>query len=178
VGNSETTTYSIGDFAHGGIVFWVDETGKHGLVCAKVDQSAPVRWNAGTNGSTFAKGVGVYSGKANTEIIILFNLIIGDDSNPYAARICNETQITEGGKTYDDWYLPSIYELTLMHQNKTTINTTASANGGSDLTTHYWSSTESQLAGALGLSFIAPYDGIVFETNKTYAGVVRAVRAF
>ncbi len=30
--------YSVGDFAQGGIVFWVDETGQHGLVCAKEDQ--------------------------------------------------------------------------------------------------------------------------------------------
>ena len=31
--------YEIGDIAHGGIVFWVDETGEHGLVAATVDQS-------------------------------------------------------------------------------------------------------------------------------------------
>lgn len=31
-------TYKVGDFAQGGIVFWVDETGQHGLVCAKEDQ--------------------------------------------------------------------------------------------------------------------------------------------
>jgi hypothetical protein len=30
-----TKTYKVGDFAHGGIVFWVDETGQHGLVSAK-----------------------------------------------------------------------------------------------------------------------------------------------
>ena len=31
-------TYKVGDFAHGGIVFWVDETGQYGLVCAKKDK--------------------------------------------------------------------------------------------------------------------------------------------
>jgi len=31
----KTTTYTVGDFAQGGIVFWVDETGQHGLVAAK-----------------------------------------------------------------------------------------------------------------------------------------------
>src|SRR5574344_2487641 len=29
---SVSTTFSVGDFAQGGIVFWVDETGQHGLV--------------------------------------------------------------------------------------------------------------------------------------------------
>ena len=136
-------TYSIGDFAHGGIVFWVDETGQHGLVCAKEDQSSGVRWYAGTYGKTQAKGDGVYSGKANTAIIIAAQVAIGDDGNTYAARICNELQITEVGKTYGDWYLPSKYELNLMYQNKTTINNTASANAGSDFSTYsYWSSTE------------------------------------
>ena len=141
--NNSAATYSIGDFAHGGIVFWVDETGQHGLVCAKEDQSSGVRWYAGTYGKTQAKGDGVYSGKANTAIIIAAQVAIGDDGNTYAARICNELQITEVGKTYGDWYLPSKYELNLMYQNKTTINNTASANAGSDFSTYsYWSSTE------------------------------------
>jgi hypothetical protein len=38
-----TTMYAIGDIAQGGIVFWVDETGQHGLVCAKSDQSSGIR---------------------------------------------------------------------------------------------------------------------------------------
>lgn len=41
---SSITTYSVGDFAYGGIVIWVDETGQHGLGCAKEDQSTGVRW--------------------------------------------------------------------------------------------------------------------------------------
>ena len=64
------TAYSIGDFAHGGIVFWVDETGQHGLVCTKEDQIGGVRWHAGANGNTQAKGDGIYAGRANTSIII------------------------------------------------------------------------------------------------------------
>ena len=34
-GTNGITTYTIGDFTQGGIVFWVDETGQPGLVCAK-----------------------------------------------------------------------------------------------------------------------------------------------
>ena len=104
-------TYRVGDFAQGGIVFWVDETGQHGLVCAKSDQSGGIRWYAGTHGSTQAKGDGPYSGEANTAIIIAAQVAIGDDGNTYAARSCNELEITERGKTYGDWYLPSKFEL-------------------------------------------------------------------
>ncbi len=174
------TTYSVGDFAQGGIVFWVDETGEHGLVCAKVDQDggSGVRWYAGTNGSTQAKGDGPYAGKANTAIIIAAQVAIGDDGSTYAARICNELQITENGKTYGDWYLPSKQELNLMYQNKTTIDATATANGGSAfVNAYYWSSTErsDNYAYAWIKSFV---NGVYLYGNKSTAFRVRAVRAF
>ena len=41
--------YKIGDLAQGGIVFWVDETGEHGLICSPNDQeSAHGVWSAGS----------------------------------------------------------------------------------------------------------------------------------
>ncbi|MCF8235703.1 MAG: hypothetical protein K9G67_03375 [Bacteroidales bacterium] len=131
MGGSSPTTYSVGDFAQGGIVFWVSETGQHGLVCAKEDQSTGVRWYAGTYGFTRATGNGPFSGELNTSIIISSQVSIGDDGSNYAAQICNDLQVTEGGKTYGDWYLPSKGELNLMYQNKATIAATAGTNGGS-----------------------------------------------
>ena len=173
-------TYSVGDFARGGIVFWVDETGKHGLACAKEDQSSGVRWYAGTYGDTRAKGDGPFSGEMNTAIIIAAHVAIGDDGNTYAARICNELQITEGGETYGDWYLPSKDELDLMYQNKSTINATALANGGSAFgssgnASFYWSSTESNGWQAWYQSFSNGIQYIGFEISTI---AVRAVRAF
>jgi len=41
------TTYSVGDFAQGGIVFWLDETGQHGLIASPADQSAGIVWITG-----------------------------------------------------------------------------------------------------------------------------------
>ena len=173
---SGSTTYSVGDFAQGGIVFWVDETGQHGLVAAKKDQSTGVSWYAGTYGNTQAKGDGPFSGEANTSIIIAAQVAIGDDGSTYAARICNELQVTEGGKTYGDWYLPSKEELNLMYQNKATIDATAGVNGGSGFASaYYWSSTEYLNLYAWGQVFGNGYqDG----NGKDYAGRVRAVRAF
>lgn len=171
-----TKTYSVGDFAHGGIVFWVDETGQHGLVCAKADQSDGVRWYAGTFGNTQAKGDGPYAGKANTSIIISAQVAIGDDGNTYAARICNELQITENGITYGDWYLPSKEELNLMYQNRAKINATAASNGGSGFTNgKYWSSTEIYNNDAWDQSFAF---GSQFTNRKNDSNRVRAVRAF
>ncbi|TKS57179.1 Lcl C-terminal domain-containing protein [Mesohalobacter halotolerans] len=171
-----SSTYSVGDFAHGGIVFWVDETGQHGLVCAKQDQSTGVRWYAGTYGNTQAKGDGPYAGEANTSIIIAAQVAIGDDGSTYAARICNELQVTEGGKTYGDWYLPSKEELNLMYQNKVTIDATAVANGGGGFASaYYWSSTELVNTNAWIQNF---NDGFQNFYNKSLTYRVRAVRAF
>ena len=166
----------IGDFAQGGIVFWVDETGQHGLVAAKEDQNTGVRWNAGTNGNTQAKGDGPYAGEANTSIIIAAQVANGDDYSTYAARICNELQITEGGTTYGDWYLPSKEELDLMYQNKATIDATAGANGGSGIASdYYWSSTEHNSNIAWTLYFD---NGSQNFYGKNSPNRVRAVRAF
>jgi len=173
-----TTSYSIADFAQGGIVFWVDETGQHGLVCAKEDHDggSGVRWYAGTYGSTRAMGDGPYAGEANTAIIIAAQVAIGDDGSTYAACICNELQVTEGGKTYGDWYLPSKEELNLMYQNKATIDATATANGGSSFASvYYWSSTELNN----GIAWFQYFDdGSQGGSLKDGTGYVRAIRAF
>ncbi len=173
-------TYSVGDFAQGGIVFWVDETGQHGLVCAKQDQSRGARWHTGTYGSTRAKGDGPYAGKANTAIIIAAHVAIGDDGNTNAARICNELQITEGGKTYGDWYLPSREELNLMYLNKRYIDATATANGGSSFVDpDYWSSTEASNIYSSNYAWAqAFYNGHQGSYLKSTQGRVRAIRAF
>jgi len=173
----DITIYSIGDFSHGGVVFWVDETGRHGLVTAKEDQSAGVRWYAGTYGYTQAKGDGPFAGKANTSIIIASLIAIGDDGTTYAARICDELQVTEGGKTYGDWYLPSIGELNQMYINKASIDATALANGGSSFANVlYWSSMELQNSNdAWNYNFSA---GNPDHHTKDQILHVRAIRAF
>jgi len=168
--------YSVGDFAHGGIVFWVDESGQHGLVCSKSDQSGGIRWFAGTYGNTQSKGNGPLSGKLNTSIIISSHVAIGDDNNAYAARLCNELQILEGGRTYGDWYLPSTEELKLMHQHRAVIQQTALANGGSNFAdAYYWSSTELNFNFAQRLNFECGCQG---SNNKDGLYRVRAIRAF
>ena len=178
-GGGGATTYSIGDFVQGGIVFWVDETGEHGLVCSKLDQSTSIRWHAGTGGKTQSLGDGPYAGKANTVIIIAGQVALGDDGATYAARICNELQITEGGKTYGDWYLPSKEELNQMYVNRATIDSVALLNSGTAFAAaNYWSSTE-------GTSFLYLNawarnfgSGTGQASSKANTSYVRAVRAF
>ena len=176
----DITIYSVGDFAQGGVVFWVDETGQQGLVAAKDDQSQSTgfSWNAGTYGYTHANGDGLFAGEANTSKIIAAHVAIGDDGSTYAARICNELQLTEGGKTYGDWYLPSLEEVNLMYINKASIDATAIANGGSGFADeYYWSSSEYDFGNAWVQHLF--YGSQTWPAKVFFEGIyVRAVRAF
>ncbi len=183
VNASGAITYSVGDFALGGIVFTVDKTGQHGIVCAKEDQSNGVQWHQKGDDwvNTQAKGNGPYAGLANTAIIIALNYFLESENEMYAARICYELRITEGNKTYGDWYLPSKDELSLMYENKAIIDSTANKHGGFDFNyggsgeRNYWSSTERSSKNAWYQNFKYGMPASNAKDNK-YS--VRAVRAF
>lgn len=157
--------YKIGDMTQGGIVFYVDESGEHGLVADIVDLSTGIRWYAGTFGNTQAKGDGPFSGEMNTAIIISSQVAIGDDGDTYAARLCAELQ--KGG--YGDWYLPSKEELNLMYTNLHL------AGLGGFASAFYWSSAELNSSFAWIQYFIF---GNHYNNNKSNFNRVRAVRAF
>ena len=168
-----TTAYTVGDFAQGGIVFWLDDTGKHGLVCAKEDQDggSGIQWYNGTNTDTEAHGQGIYAGKMNTLLIIANQ---GSNSMDYAAGVCANYHVTEMGVDYGDWYLPSVTEVQLMVRNKSVIDSVSIAVGGSALGCSgcYWSSTEYSTTHAGTSYYLQDY------SDKHRALKVRAVRAF
>jgi len=169
-------SYRIGDFAHGGVVFWVDETNQHGLVCAKINQSSSIEWFEGSFGITQARGNGVYAGKANNSIIISAHVAKESIETLYAARLCNELEIVENNTVYGDWYLPSKFELNLMYQNNAIINTTALDNGGEVFVNNtYWSSTESSASSVWILDLSNGGESAVFKSSQNY---VRAIRSF
>lgn len=172
-------TYQVGEFAHGGIVFWVDETGQHGLICAKTDQSTSTRWSAGTYGSTEARGDGVYAGQMNTAIIISAQVALGDDGSNNASKMCNNYQVTESGVLYGGWYLPSKYELNLMYLNRAAIDATALLKGGTAFENSlYYSSTESSSTEAWLQSFPTGTQSAMTKDVPFGSVNVRAIRAF
>ena len=139
--SSSLTTYSVGDIAQGGKVFWVDETGQHGLVVALEDAagSTAIDWSAdttstGDNLTTLSTGNGIYAGKMNTMIIIATHAAVANSGTNFAAKACNEYTYTQDGVTYGDWYLPSKDELHLIK--------TSGVSGLSLYSYNYWSSTE------------------------------------
>ncbi len=163
------STLAIGDSYQGGIIFWLDATGQHGLIAATSDQSTGVQWNNGTYRYTGTTGDGLYAGTMNTAMIVATQMA-DNQTGDFAAKICADYSVTVGGVTYGDWYLPSKYELNLLYLQKTVFGGFASA--------YYWSSTEinNNDAWVQDLSVGVPNSWGKLDAN--YAIYVRAVRAF
>jgi hypothetical protein len=158
-------SHYVGESYGGGIVFYAYDNGQHGLIAATADQSAEMRWNAGTSANTMALADGVGAGKANTAIIIASQGY--GDGGKYAARVCNEFSVTVDGVKYSDWYLPSIFELNLLYLQRNVVGGFSNA--------AYWSSTEGNIDYAWRQYFS---DGNQGSDDKGYPGSVRVIRAF
>ncbi|NQY09759.1 MAG: DUF1566 domain-containing protein [Flavobacteriales bacterium] len=158
----------VGDFAHGGIVFWVNGNGG-GLVCAIHDQSYGVPWYNGEYTATGATATAIGTGQANTTAIIANQ---GAIETNYAAGVA---KAYEGGG-YTDWFLPSKDELNEMYLNRVIIGVTAVSNGGGGFAyLNFWSSAEYGITMGWEQNFS---NGSQNGNIKFYMGRVRAVRAF
>ena len=97
--------YQIGTYAHGGIVFFIDSTGQHGLVAGAQFPGEHIYCADVLDDGAF--GTELYSGYDNTLDIV------NSCSDENAAIIC----FSHDDFIYDDWYLPSIIELYLIWSN-------------------------------------------------------------
>ena len=160
------TALAIGDSYQGGIIFWLDATGQHGLIAATADQSTGIQWYNGTYRYTGTTGDGLYAGSMNTAMIVATQMSDNQTGN-FAAKVCADYSVTVGGVIYGDWYLPSKYELNLLYLQKAVVGGFASAS--------YWSSSEDNVYSAWGQYFA---NGNQNASNKGTTLYVRAVRAF
>jgi len=156
---------SIGDTYQGGIIFYLDASGCHGLIAAPGDQSTSAAWWNGSYMDTRAYGSGLFEGKYNTKMI---NFQQGGRTS--AAAIC---------ANYGDfeWYLPSIEELNLMYENIGPGNALGLGNIGGFVNGYYWSSTEGDSSSAWLQDFNNGYPDTNYKYNSLFYSV-RAVRAF
>ena len=158
--NENQTEFEIGQSYGGGKIFYIDNTGKHGLIVAPSDQSKGAFWSNYENLSikTGATGTAIGTGKINTDKIIAS---LGEGG--YAAQLCADL-ILNG---FDDWFLPSKDELDALYINKTKIGETFTYS-------HYWSSSEDK-RNAWIQTFMDGSQSLHLKLNTCY---VRAIRAF
>jgi hypothetical protein len=150
--------FSIGQIYGGGIIFYIDGTGQHGLIAATTDQSTGAKW--GCDGTSIpGTSTAIGTGQANTTIIVN-----GCSEAGIAARICDDL----GLNGYSDWFLPSKDELNQMYLQKSII-------GGFLIYPIYWSSSEYSVTNTWDQYF---WDGLQSGGTKGNTCFVRAVRAF
>ncbi len=167
-----TAGHYIGESYAGGIIFYLDATGEHGLVCAPNDHPVSALWGGGSI-SVAGTLPDIGSGATNTAYIV------AADSYPFiAAQIC--ANLTLGG--YSDWYLPSKDELTLLSQN-------LALHGLGGFSTEYsyptygfyWSSTQESTSHARANKLTRPsgsyWDYESIRSKSDYLNV-RAIRSF
>lgn len=183
------TTYTVGQQAFGGYIFYLDSTNAHGLIVAATDQnSAGITWTNPFNPDTpytSALGDGIGAGQMNTSLIVA--QYTENTNGNFAARVCVSYCIRANGPAtcpppsqgsvatpttlgYSDWYLPSLSELTVLFTNNT------GSAGYTALSGTYWSSTETGQTTAYAASGNTLTS--VVTLLKSTPEKVRCIRAF
>ena len=149
----------LGANYQGGIIFYIDLTGEHGLIAATSDQSRSTSW---WNGSFIVTGAtSDINGSSNTTAIINAH----GNSGSYAAKLCRDYR--GGGK--NDWFLPSKDQLNILYSQKSLF--------GGFADEIYWSSTEYELGSAWVQYFLDGSQGLDNTSDGATVGT-RAIRAF
>lgn len=174
----------IGDECHGGIIFYVDESGQHGLVASKFDiNDEGIQWRNGISGNrvTNARADGIGAGLTNTRLIVA-GQTIDNQKGQFAALVAANFQVLDDGVTpcktpikdgsicYSGWYLPSAFELQLLHKNLNQRNLSSFAPD------YYWSSTEAGVSTAWLQNFST--GELIVSSKSDTLGRVRAIHQF
>ncbi len=167
----------VGELYGGGVVFWVDHNGDHGLICSMIDLSTSQAWSNVASTLIGPTAQSDWDGQSNT------NAIIGQSGHTgSAAKLCDDyTNVDYGTGAYSDWYLPTIDDLNLLYNAKRFVSKALDSdlNGATTAITKnvYWSSTEDGDALAMSFLFVL-FIGVGGGDDKANTFSVRAIRAF
>jgi hypothetical protein len=158
---------SIGDLYNGGMVFYIDSTGQHGLIAAMEDLGQ-FEWGCYYVWADGADGTDIGTGYQNTMDIVNQGCA-SENGGITAAQAAIDAEING----YSDWYLPSKDELVEMCNTIGYGGPDGNIGGFSNL--GYWSSSELALNASFWVYFTYC---LATSGGKNSANRVRAVRAF
>lgn len=173
--NHEDSLPKLGDHFGGGIVFKISFMDQKAWIVALVDQSSRkgITWTIDNILKETDGARSVENGKSNTKAILA--ALGGQDKGNYAASIAANYRVQDDGNTsctgikeeicHDDWYLPSIDELSILYNMKESI--------GNFSLDPYWSSTEYDKNDAIIKFF---HNGKIDHFFKNSKFKIRAIR--
>jgi hypothetical protein len=168
-------SHYVGEYYGGGIVFYVDHTGNHGLICSVTDLSSATTWSDQPTALIGTAAQSDWNGESNSSAMILQSL------SASAADLCDVyVNPNYGTGAFSDWYLPAIDQLNLLYHAKYHINKIMDSDGnGATVPIEkaiYWSSTENSAISAWAIDFTI---GTIIGNDKLCTpSHVRAVRNF
>ena len=171
------TLPEIGEYFQGGVLFYVDETGHHGLV-ASVEDLGVFEWGCYQFSLSGADGTAIGTSYQNS-----LDIVEGCSQTPIAASVALAYE-TEG---YSDWYLPSKDELVEMYNTIGSGGTQGNIAGFQN--DYYWSSSEYTTNKAWFVDFVSgdsEFNWLVYysngtnnnSTSKNKDWLVRPIRTF
>ena len=164
-----TTQLAIGDYHEGGVIFYLDDTGEHGLISSVADQGVFIKWGCPTAADFGANGLEIGTGAQNT-----MDIIDRCETQNIAADLC-DTYENDG---YDDWFLPSKDELDALYQQRIIVEEIALEQEGGDIfyDAQYWSSSHNASNTVWTQYFTS--SGNINSDFKGAEHYVRAIRSF
>ncbi len=157
--STSVETHYVGESFGGGIVYYVDDEGKHGIITTIIDKSTRKQHKSETFILTNAARDGIATGEFNT-----------DRLNAMTGKGETDDQVVENYRdaNLSDWHLPTRYDLIKLYRNRAVIGGyTEFANG--------WKSTEVSSVNEWYRSFIT---GGEFSNGKDDAVYIRVIRKF
>lgn len=154
----------LGETYRGGKIFYLDDTGEHGLIASTSD----VSWNNSVNfmwsSAGFIGATDTSEGRHNTL------LMAGESTGPDYAGYPFKNGFECNG--YNDWYIPARAEMRLLMENRGFAGEFPSLQGEAN----YWTSTECCRIKACAVNMIVLTDTITNKVDHRYR--IRPIRKF
>jgi len=170
-----TVKLKLGDSFKGGKIFFVDETGEHGLIASENDVTmggdSTFYWGPKKNAYGFPSIISAFDanyGKYNT-----LEMTCSCPSSKYAGYAFKDGYDLNG---YNDWYIPAQEELKTLLKNQDYVGGFPIPSSNAIWNSTYWSSTESDLNTAVALNTIVMT--VTYVTIEDHCYRIRPIREF